>query len=338
MKSENLFDAIGHISDEYVEESAPKNRKKKHSFRPLVALASAAAVLMVAILGSSLFGADNTFSIDAYAVETDKDGKIELHSFDLVDQPEIWSGYATDSTMFVNVGFRCKGENIKSVKFSAADGVFAKLRVDEKKVETIKKTTAFYIKKDEQIPLSSFDFEVAGSDMTVDGDLMTEDLLIFWGKDIYNIKNLPAKVDIDVNVTFKNGETEKKTVTLDLSGEGIYSLLDIDRERLFGVNNGETVIDESYIPQIEEAFISKLNEDGTLESVKVNQIKHDENTLWQNVWRVEFDILPCDGKEDEWIAGNGRLEDSGWIRDKSLFIELSLKDGKIEVEIIGTGL
>ena len=174
--------------------------------------------------------------------------------------------------------------------------------------------------------------------MIVDGDLMTEDLLIFWGKDIYNIKNLPAKVDIDVNVTFKNGETEKKTVTLDLSGEGVYSLLDVNRERLFGVNNGETVIDESYIPQIEEAFISKLNEDGTLESVKVNQIKHDENTLWQNVWRVEFDILPCDGKEDEWIAGNGRLEDSGWIRDKSLFIELSLKDSEIEVEIIGTGL
>lgn len=80
-------------------------------------------------------------------METDKDGKIELHSFDLVDQPEIWSGYATDSTMFVNVGFRCKGENIKSVKFSAADGVFAKLRVDEKKLRQARKLLHSILKK-----------------------------------------------------------------------------------------------------------------------------------------------------------------------------------------------
>lgn len=338
MKADKLLDAIGSISDKYIEEAAPQKRKRNRPIvRSVASLATLAAVFFFVVFGNMLLNPKNTFTISAFAMESDAEGKVELQSIDLVNQPDIWSGYALNNFLFINVGLKCEGKHIKSVEFSVEDGIFAKLSIDEAKFAPSQKSPIFYVTQEDQIPLSYLDFETVGNQLLLDENTMTDDLLIFWGKEIGNLKNLPEKIEIYATATFTNGETQQQTITIDLSGEGVYSLMNIAEEKLFGINNNTPVIDASYIPEIEKAFLSRINQDGSLDDIKVRQLEPYEDTLWQNVWSVTFDVLPKPERKMQWIAGNGEDGTDGWIINKSLFIEVALQNGKIEVEILGTG-
>lgn len=339
MKAEKLLHAIGDISDQYIQEAAPQKRKKKRPvLRSLAALATAAAIFAVAVWGNMLLNPKNTFTVNAYAMEANAEGKVELHSFDLVNQPEIWSGYATDSTLFINVGLNCEGENVESVAFSVDNGTFAKLNIDETKFAPSQSSSLLYINKDEKIPLSYLDFVPEGNEIVIHENELSDHLLVFWGKEIENIKNLPDKIDIMATVTFVDGKTKQQTITIDLSGEGVYSLLNVAEEKIYGVHDNEPVIDESYLPEVEQAFLSQIDQDGTLEDIRIQKIQPYEDTLRQNVWSVTFDVLPRPEHRTMWVAGNGEDGNDGWIINKELFVEATMENGKIEVEILGTGL
>lgn len=63
------------------------------------------------------------------------------------------------------------------------------------------------------------------------------------------------------------------------------------------------------------------------------------------IYRVSYSLrltaegpLPDENTAGQWLAGNGLLDDDGWIRDKSLYVELVKGDGDPYLLILGTGL
>jgi hypothetical protein len=73
-----------------------------------------------------------------------------------------------------------------------------------------------------------------------------------------------------------------------------------------------------------------------IEDFSVSEVQIDEVLPDRIGARVSFDILPTDGKENSWIAGNG-VFDGEWIRGKNLFVTIGIEKNTYSILNLETG-
>lgn len=196
------------------------HKKRRPAFQSV--LTAAAAVICLIVIGSLFLTPDNAnvFSLNAYALDLQEDGSIGLCEVDVLNQPDIWGGHFDGENFYVSVGLKYEGENIKSVDFTTADGFFAKQHIsnllDEEEI------TKLYVGSDDLLVMAGDDFEIAGNKITLDSGTIADDLLLFWGIKATNMNEVPKTVQINATATFYDGKTDELSLTIDLSGTGIF--------------------------------------------------------------------------------------------------------------------
>jgi len=225
LKAKKLFQAIENISDKYIEEAAPQSQYRK---RPLIyavaTLASLAAVICFVVFGNMFLNPpienNNVFSVKAYAMEQQSGGSAELRELDLINMSNVPGGYLDGKYLYLNVGLKCEGENIKKVDFSAEDGFFAKqcIKRENGKIVT-ENIPTLYVDENKTLMVYGNYFEKVGEVLTLDKEMITDDLLIFIGKENVNIKDVSEKMKMTIHAlaTFNDGKTQEQTITLDYS-------------------------------------------------------------------------------------------------------------------------
>ncbi|GHU49290.1 hypothetical protein FACS1894127_2160 [Clostridia bacterium] len=240
--SQKLIDATcaAVLADmEAQEERETRPQRKLPLFRSAVALATVAAVFCLVMFGTTLLNpqTDNVFSIKAYAMEQQTDGSVELREVDLINQDHIWSGYNDGENIYLNVRLKCEGENIKSVDFFTDEGFFAKqyIKMENGKIVT-DNVPISYVGDSHTLVMYGTDFEIVGSKLTLEKDVMTDDLLLFLGSSING--RMPLTMTIRALATFNDGKTQEETLMIDFPGELVIVNV-VTRERFEAIQSGK---------------------------------------------------------------------------------------------------
>jgi len=221
--------------------NAPPKANKRFIMRPIIALATTAAVLFFFIFGQNLFTPDvnNSFSLIAFAVEMQTvasadvgggtmptgtaprtDGTVELREvdIDLMNRQGSWGGFFDGENLFLNIALGVVGENIQSIEFRTDVGFFAKQYITrENGVIVFPTNNPSIITDSRNVALFGTDFEILGDRFTIRAEEMTEDLLFFIGEEWDNTTR-PRDIVINATATFNDGSTQSENITLVFAG------------------------------------------------------------------------------------------------------------------------
>ncbi|MCL2152887.1 MAG: hypothetical protein FWH57_08020 [Oscillospiraceae bacterium] len=201
----------------------PQKLQKRPVFKTAVSLASVAAVICLMVLGGTLLFPrdDNVFELKAYALEQQADGSLERREVDLVNETYGWSFNEDGENVYINIWLKCEGENIESVDFYVDEGFFAKQYIIRENGQIVR----------DGVPMAGSGYTImrygddyvnVGNHFTLHADEMTEDLLVFWGRESRRVGNdldLPSQLIIRAVATFSDGKTHEEVLALDLSME-----------------------------------------------------------------------------------------------------------------------
>lgn len=67
------------------------------------------------------------------------------------------------------------------------------------------------------------EFDIVGNMITLNDETMTDDLLLFWGTHATEMSEIPQNIKISSIATFYDGRTQEITISVDLSGVGVFS-------------------------------------------------------------------------------------------------------------------
>ena len=280
MKDTKIIGAYNEIQpDEYAKQRV-LNRvmEPKRKRRLIPATAGIAAVLVIAVVINSFMPAEiaetfnNSFNVRVYAFEQQADGTIVQREVNLADQGFAWGGYYEDGQTFINVNLDVEGENIKHVEFSTASGQFAKqyhsLQPGQMIINT--ETMGLFVAVDEygnhRIAVYGSEFEKLGNKISFD-EVKTENILLFVVIESDH-RTIPDYIEIQVDVTFNDGETQSKTLIINLA----------DR---MGLALGQFPFDDIHWPELSSINVEYL----TLipESVTVMQPYVDTYERWDGM-------------------------------------------------------
>lgn len=224
MRNESIVDAWNRLGPDAVAENRVMAiMREKQSRRSRLSRwtipASAAAVLALAVLAGTMFSLGrNAFTLQAYALEETSDGHIVLRETDLFDQSAGWGGYYDGERLFVSIGMRYDGRNIKSVRFSTETGFFAVQHISD--YDDADGVTKICVGSDDKPVMIGEDFEILGAEVSFDGT-MDDDLLLFWGTESPDGDYIPENIELLATATFRNGETQTLPLSVPLKGENV---------------------------------------------------------------------------------------------------------------------
>ena len=215
-------------------ESNLKLFPKRPIFRRVVAFATIAAVLLVAVFGTNLFNQNgeifptNPFIMSIYAMELQPDGTYVRREMD-VALLEGWHGYYDGEALYISIGlwFEFEGENINTVEFSLKNGFFATQYIGN--FGEVPNIARWHISVPPDFTTSRLvmygnDFDKIGGTITF-GNYMPDDILLFWGSYDMSVNDWWQSnkvIEIDVKVTFEDGETHNRQLILDfIEGLGL---------------------------------------------------------------------------------------------------------------------
>ena len=92
-------------------------------------------------------------------------------------------------------------------------------------------------------------------------------------------------------------------------------------------------------------FKSRINIQNRLDAYEIHDIRLREAQGDEFVVTASFSVKPTSNCSDwlmgifcsDWIAGNGTLEENGWIRHKFLFFKVIKEGNWYKLQVIGTG-
>ena len=228
------------LSKSDMNEIRQKQRKSPY-FKTAVSLASAAALICLMVLGGTLlFPQDsNIFELKVYAMEQMADGSMERREVDLLNESYRWGYYDDSENVYINLWLKCDGENIERVDFHVDEGFFATQNFNitlekgqpgkDSGINGLILVEAFVrdgLPTDEstsyRITQFGYDYVNVGSHFTLKADEMTDDLLLFWGRESRRAGsdlNLPSEITIRAVANFNDGKTQEEILAIDLSPE-----------------------------------------------------------------------------------------------------------------------
>ena len=222
MRREEISEAVGNISPQFILEAETYSPKKRRLAKPFRGSLVAAAILCLAVLLEifpALHPAD-AFSVKAYALDLDDSGTVVLREKDLLEQSAYWGGYCDGENSYINMGFRYEGTNLKSVTFTTEEGFFAEQQITPGMTED--EVTKLYIGPDNRLVVFGTEFKTLGSTVTLEGEEMEANLLLFWGVQATSTDDIPKNPRINAKAVFQDGSTQTIRVNLDLSGMAVF--------------------------------------------------------------------------------------------------------------------
>jgi len=221
-------DAKERIRAKLLQQQSAKKNNRRNFCTKFVAVAAAVLILFV-VFGTNLtnqpgdiFFPENPFAMRVYAMELQPDGTYIWREIDF-DQLDGWGMHYDGEAIFVGLGlwFEFEGENIRTIEFSLEEGFFATQYIGNR--GEVPHTTSFHVSippdhTTSRLVMYGFDFDKIGTTITF-GDTMPDDILLFWGS--YDISYTDwwtgerAIIEIDVNVTFEDGETHNQPLIMD---------------------------------------------------------------------------------------------------------------------------
>ena len=202
-----------------------QKQQKRTFLKTAVSLASIAAFICLLALGATLLipRHSNIFELKAYAMEQLPNGSMERLMQHLVNETYGWSYTDDGENVFINIWLKCDGENIKRVDFYVDEGFFATQYIRRENGQVISDGIPMMGSGSTIISYGN-DYKNVGSHFTLNADELTEDLLVFWGREnrrVGNDLNLPSELTIRAVATFNNGKTQEEALVLDLSMESM---------------------------------------------------------------------------------------------------------------------
>ena len=290
MKGEDLLEQMDFVDPVYVAAAEQPPRKKKHRWLKVGVAAACLGLALLAVIWEMPNPA-NMFVVKAYALEEQEDGTIGLRESDLLQQPDVSGGYYDGEHLYINVGLRYEGENIESVTFTTEEGFFAKQYISA--LSTEKNVSRLYVGADSTLVLVGTEFEIAGSQITLNGETMTDDLLLFWGMESETGAH-PFKIEMNAVATFHDGRTQEVPISLDLSGVGMAISSDAwseeDRQESMEISayyeelplEKCELLEESIEP-VTDVYEAHMGTGSTLLTL-YDGMEFDEDVIWRGGW------------------------------------------------------
>ena len=101
--------------------------------------------------------------------------------------------------------------------------------------------------------------------------------------------------------------------------------------------SGEPVIDRLASDWLENFNSNQVDRKDRLDDYEIGHIELVSQDDYEIVALVSFSVQTTT-RNSNWIAGNGVPESDNWIRDKTIYLSVSLIDEEYRMEIIGTSL
>jgi hypothetical protein len=214
MNTEKLFLAIGNISDKYIEAAAPKNRRKKNkAFRLFAPLAATAAVLCFVIFGNMLLNlpSGNSFTVQAYAM-----GSLGQGQSNFTNPYDGFGGYYDGEFLYLSIGLRYEGNNIKNVEISVDEGFFATQYIGVIE-DGVPRT---HMGEEGLLVMYGTDFNMVGNTITF-GSTFGDDTLLFWVSENADINYyIPEEIELHAVAIFDDGSRQEESITVIFTGNG----------------------------------------------------------------------------------------------------------------------
>jgi len=253
MKNDKIVDAYNAIQPNadaknriraMVMQQAAKPNRKHPIYKRAIALVMAAAVVLFAVFGANRFNqtsdifSDNLFVMRAYAMELQPDGTYAWREIDIT-QLDGWGEYYDGEVLYIGLGlwFEFEGENIRTVELLLNNGFFATQDIGNR--GAVPNTPSFHAGippyfTTSRLVMYGFDFDKIGDTITFD-NTMPDDILLFWGSHNMSYNDWLQSsmvIEIDVKVTFKDGETHNQQLVLDFynrqgGGIGWFEAMDV---------------------------------------------------------------------------------------------------------------
>lgn len=193
MRGHELLDKMELAAPAYLDAAEKSTAARRHRWLKYgLAAACLCAVLLVSFLRTPR--PDNAFYVKAYELALADDGTVELKETDLLDRPDIWSGYFSGENFYLSVGLRYDGSNIKSVAFITEEGFFARQYIGNFTDE--ENSFRMYAGAEDRLVMYGTEFEIVGDMITLDDKAMTDDLLLFWGTQAADMSEVPEHIEI----------------------------------------------------------------------------------------------------------------------------------------------
>lgn len=293
-KSKKLFNIVTNISDNIIEEAQSATVQRKSAKR--IKWALVAACLCIALVGSffNIPNPANAFVVKAYALGEMDDGTIKLIETDLINQSDVWGGHFDGDNFYVSVGLRYEGHNIESVEFTTEEGFFAKQYID--KLAIGENVSKMYVGADNRLVMYGTEFDIVGNTLTLNDETMTDDLLLFWGTNAKDMSEVPQNVEISAIATFQDGRTQESTVSVDLSGVGVYSATvseedlqqhEAEMDYYMNLPLEQCELVEESVETVRDVYKVKLETSTSWITIQ-DEMKFDEDGIWRGGTRGDF--------------------------------------------------
>lgn len=279
-QSQKLFHSVTNISDDIIEEAQSATVQRKSSSWMKWALVAACFCIAVGVSFFHIPNPANAFAVKAYALSEMEDGTIQLIETDLINQPDVWGGHFDGDHFYVSVGLRYEGHNIEHVDFITEEGFFAKQYIDELTIgDNVSKV---YVGADNRLVMYRTEFDIVGNRITLNDETMTDDLLLFWGTPATDISEIPKNIEINSIATFHDGRTQEHTISVDLSGVGVYTSTTSEQE----LQRHEAEMDYYMNLPLEQC---ELVEESVEPVTDIYEVRLENSTSWITI-RDEMDF------------------------------------------------
>jgi hypothetical protein len=211
------------IREMYKQRIAEKQKRRRFCSHSLIAVAATVVLVFSVVFGSTLLNlnVENSFMLSAYAMEMRDDGFVEMREVDLIDQTHMWGAYVYDRNLYLNIRLQCRGENLKSVQFSAGDGFFARQYIKTKNGKIVSDDVPIlYVGESKTVALYGTDFEILGDSVVLNSDTITDDMLLFLGTAYYDGLSQDS-ITVHAVATFNDGKQQEETLIIDFERPGV---------------------------------------------------------------------------------------------------------------------
>jgi len=231
--SRDLLDRTKAAMRSEMQSKKKQSLPKRPIFRRAVALVAVAAVLLFAVFGTNLlnqqgdiFLPNNPFVMRVYAMELQPDGTYIRREMDIA-LLEGWHGHYDGNALYISIGlwFEFEGESVSGVEFSLENGFFATQYIGNwGEVDGVPRghVTIPPDHTTSRLVMYGKEFDKIGNTFAF-GSTMPDDILLFWGSHDMNYRDWSGEnmlIEIDVTVTFEDGETHHQQLVLDFYASG----------------------------------------------------------------------------------------------------------------------
>ena len=158
----------------------------------------------------------NEFLFHVYALEQTESNELIIKEIGINEQTTVWGGYYDGENYYLNLGFRCGGENIEYVRLSTTASFFAKQTLSED--GSVFSRPALFLGSENRLALQGTEFDVLDDSVVLKREeLLMDDYLIFLGISDFRAFQCTEKIEVTADVFYQDGTSRTYPISFDFS-------------------------------------------------------------------------------------------------------------------------